>query len=273
MADPGQLQQVIMNLVVNARDAMSSGGRITIGTANADVREPLQWRDEVVPAGEYVALSVRDTGSGIPPEVQAQLFEPFFTTKGQGKGTGLGLSTVYGIVKQSGGYITLASEPTRGSTFTVHLPRIASGIQAAAKRRSEYSRGDGSETILLVEDEEIVRKMSREILQKTGYTVLEAPDGRAGLDLFMKEHSRIDLVVTDVVMPVMGGRELAERIDAVSPATKVLFMSGYTDDVVLRHGVQSGQMPMLAKPFSPAALTLKIREVLGETRRKTVLTK
>jgi PAS domain S-box-containing protein len=268
-ADPGHLHQVIMNLAVNARDAMPRGGTLTIRTANADLgEEDARVYLEVLP-GPYVRLAVSDTGCGMTEEVRARLFEPFFTTKEVGKGTGLGLSTVYGIVRQSGGRVEVATAPGGGSTFTVYLPR------AAAERSPEGPAGEpeGSPpgppapgapaaTVLLVEDEETVRGCARLVLERNGYTVLEAADGPAALLVAQRHPGPVHLLVADVVMPGMSGRQLAECLAGARPGLKVLYLSGYTDDAVVRHGVPEAGAAFLPKPFTPDALAHKVREVL-----------
>ncbi len=273
-ADPGQMEQMILNLCVNARDAMPDGGRLTIRTTNADLDEEAakEWND--ARPGPYVMLEVSDTGGGMDPETRAHLFEPFFTTKEQGKGTGLGLSTVYGTVQQSGGHISVESEPGQGSTFRVYLPRVAAPAIAAEPRRAGGSAaprpdaaGEGlvagrGETILLVEDAERVRAVVREILEMSGYAVLEAHHGAEALELSNRHAGPIHLLVTDVVMPQMSGRELAQRLATLRPDLKVLYMSGYTDDAIVRHGVLASGIAFLSKPFTPDALALKVRELL-----------
>ena len=260
--DRGQLEQVVMNLAVNARDAMPRGGRLTLRTHNS---APVGVVDleETAERGlrPRVAISIVDSGSGIPPEVRARLFEPFFTTKEAGKGTGLGLATVYGIVKQSGGDITVESEPGKGSTFTVVLPS-----KPAPRRRgsgaSTRTVPRGTETILAVEDEDAVRRIVKIALESTGYRVIEARSGPEALAAGRRHPGRIDLLVTDVVMPEMSGRNLAERFVKEHPGIRVLYMSGYTDDAVVRHGVAGAGVAFLQKPFSPLALARKVREVL-----------
>jgi PAS domain S-box-containing protein len=260
--DPGRLEQVVVNLVVNARDAMPRGGRITIGTHTRDAREPVDLEETDGRGGRPgVAISISDTGEGISPEVRLRLFEPFFTTKAVGKGTGLGLATVYGIVKQSGGDITVDSEPGRGATFTVVLP---SHTPPARPGPSTSTRAvpRGTETILAVEDEDAVRRIVRIALESTGYTVIEARSGPEALEIAGRHAGKIDLVLTDVVMPEMSGRELAERIEQDHPGIRILFMSGYTDDTVMRHGFVGSSVAFLQKPFSPLTLARKVRDVL-----------
>ncbi|HEX6940465.1 MAG TPA: PAS domain S-box protein [Longimicrobiales bacterium] len=266
-ADPGQMEQVIMNLVVNARDAMPTGGRISIETTNATLSaEDVQRHDYAVQPGDYVVLSVTDTGEGMSEEVRARIFEPFFTTKELGKGTGLGLSTVYGIVKQSGGHIWVQSELGAGTRFRIFLPRAErsadDGIAADDDAEPSDALPPGTETVLLVEDEEAVRSLVRKILEQQGYRVLEARSGNDALALSASHPGPIDLLLTDVVMPEMSGRELAERLLPDRPSTSVLFISGYTEDAVVRHGIQNTRINFLEKPFSPAALARKVREVL-----------
>jgi len=273
-ADPGQMEQMILNLCVNARDAMPDGGRLTIRTANVDLDEDpaKEWSD--ARPGPYVMLEVSDTGGGMDPETRAHLFEPFFTTKEQGKGTGLGLSTVYGTVQQSGGHIAVESEPGQGSTFRVYLPRVAAPVIAPEPRRTggapaarPAATAEGlvtgrGETILLVEDAARVRAVVREILEMSGYAVLEAHHGAEALELSNRHGGPIHLLVTDVVMPQMSGRELAQRLATLRPDLKVLYMSGYTDDAIVRHGVLASGIAFLSKPFTPDALALKVRELL-----------
>jgi PAS domain S-box-containing protein len=272
-ADPGQMEQMILNLCVNARDAMPDGGRLTIRTANVQLDETAAARWNDVKPGPYVMLEVADTGIGMDAETRSHLFEPFFTTKEQGKGTGLGLSTVYGTVKQSGGHISVESEPGQGSTFTVYLPRVAAtapppeprpaAAAPAPRPRVEALLTPGrGETILLVEDAQRVRAVVREILEMSGYVVLEARHGAEALELSNQHPGVIHLLVTDVVMPQMSGRELAQRLATLRPELKVLYMSGYTDDAIVRHGVLAAGIAFLAKPFTPDALALKVREVL-----------
>ena len=261
-ADRGQIEQVIMNLAVNARDAMPQGGRLILETASVDLDDEYVRRHVGARPGPHVMLAVSDTGTGIPHEIQAQIFEPFFTTKEQGKGTGLGLATVYGIVKQSGGYIEVDSEPGQGTTFRIYLPRLDAEAAPVDRSARPATAAGGTETILLVEDEEGVRELARDILRASGYTVLEARNGAEALPLCARHQGPLDMLLTDVVMPRMSGRELAERLAPLRPDLSVLYMSGYTDDAVIRHGVLGAGTAFLQKPFTPAALVLRVRETL-----------
>ena len=261
-ADPGQLEQVIINLAVNARDAMPQGGRLSIETANIELSKEYACHQVVIPPGRYVRLTVSDTGVGMDKQTQEKIFEPFFTTKEVGRGTGLGLSTVYGIVKQSGGFICVHSEQGKGTTFNIYLPRTGeeAGVFEAKPTEAELTRG--TETVLLVEDEAAVRLMTKEILEMAGYTVLDTANGSEALALCEQHEEHISLLLTDVVMPVMDGRELAERLNRLRPKMKVLYMSGYTDDAIVRHGVLNKGVAFLEKPFMPDTLARKVREVL-----------
>jgi len=262
-ADPGQMEQVIVNLAVNARDAMPLGGKLTIETANVELDERYAHQRAEVTSGPYVMLAVSDTGMGIDEETLSHIFEPFFTTKEQGKGTGLGLATAYGIVKQSGGHLWVYSEVGRGTMFKVYLPRIGEVVEAAAPGSSRIALSQGSETILLVEDEAGVRALILEVLTERGYTVLEACNGDEALRLCEQRSSPIHLLLTDVVMPGgMNGRELAEQLTSLHPELKVLYMSGYTDEAIIHHGVLDRGTIFLQKPFTPDALERKAREVL-----------
>jgi PAS domain S-box-containing protein len=261
-ADPSQIEQVILNLVVNARDAMPEGGRLTIETLNVDLDHSYVVQHAVVEPGPYVMLTVSDTGTGMDAMTQARIFEPFFTTKEQGRGTGLGLATVYGVVKQSGGYIWVYSEMGQGTTFKVYLPQVMSEADKTAPEKAVAGPAPGTETILLVEDEESVRELVSEYLKARGYRILEASDGVQALDLAAKHAGPIQLLITDVVMPRVSGRELATRLTAKQPDLKVFYISGYTDDSIFRHGVLEGGMSFLQKPFTLKAIAQKVREVL-----------
>jgi signal transduction histidine kinase len=267
LVDPGQLEQVIMNLAVNARDAMPHGGRLTITTANVRVDVDSPGRIPQMPPGEWVLLSVGDTGTGMDAATRARIFEPFFTTKEAGKGTGLGLSTVYGIVKQSGGFITVASEPGQGTTFSIYFPPVADGVtevdNGAASPGGRTGRGrGGSETILVVEDEESVRSLVRRALEEMGYHVLTADRAEEAERQASRHVGPIHLLVTDVIMPGATGRELRDRLVPRHPGMRVLFISGYTGDAITQRGVLGPGFELLEKPFTPAALGDRVREIL-----------
>ena len=263
LADPGQIEQVLMNLVVNARDAMPEGGKLTIETSNVEIDEEYAARDVAVNPGAYVQLAVSDTGCGMDAQTRARIFEPFFTTKEKGKGTGLGLSTVYGIVKQSGGNIWVYSELGQGTTFKICLPRELSATMATAIKPSAVpKRATGTETILVVEDEEALRKVVLRTLGAAGYKVLTAADGDEALLKSAAHAGDIHLLLTDVVMPRMSGRVLAQELSKKRPTVRVLYMSGYTDDAIFHHGVLDAGTHFLAKPFTAAVLARKVREVL-----------
>jgi PAS domain S-box-containing protein len=259
-ADPGQIEQVLLNLIVNARDAMPKGGKLTIETRNVVHSEEYAQRHAALP-GPYVMLAVSDTGRGMDATTQPRVFEPFFTTKGSGKGTGLGLATVYGIVKQSGGNIRVYSEVGRGSTFKVYLPRVDEAVDGEEEVISR-SVPQGTEMVLLVEDEDQVRSILKHILEGQGYQVLSASNGEEALSISQDLERDIKLMITDVVMPQMSGRELAERVLAVRPNLPVLFMSGYTDDAIVRHGLLEEKLNFMQKPFDSATVARKVREVL-----------
>ncbi|MGE5645160.1 MAG: ATP-binding protein [Acidobacteriota bacterium] len=266
-ADSGQLDQVLLNLVLNARDAMPGGGKLTIETANATLDETYGRTHAGVVPGEYAMLAVSDTGSGMDAETRAHIFEPFFTTKDRGKGTGLGLSTVYGIVKQHGGDIWVYSEPGRGSTFKIYLPRIAGAEAGADGCGAESAATSGTETVLVVEDEDSVRKLVREILEQRGYRVLEAGSGAAALEVGENCGDPIDLLVTDVVMPKMNGRDLSEALSMLRPQMKTLYLSGYTGEGVFERGLLDRSAEFLQKPFTPETLVRKVRDVLDGRSR------
>jgi two-component system, cell cycle sensor histidine kinase and response regulator CckA len=261
-ADSGQLEQVLMNLVVNAKDAMPSGGTLTIQTQKIVMDESHRREPTFIRPGEYVMLSVSDTGMGMDKETQSRIFEPFFTTKEKGKGTGLGLSTVYGIVKQSGGYVMVQSEEGRGTTFHIYLSRVEGAAEKHTAPATPTALG-GTETVLLVEDEESVRQLVRETLAAKGYRVMEAQNGESGVAAAARHEGKIDLVITDVVMPGMGGRELVKQLAQTRPETKVLYLSGYTEDAIVSEGTIESGAAFLQKPFTLQNLSRKVREVLG----------
>ncbi|MGH9749227.1 MAG: PAS domain S-box protein, partial [Candidatus Polarisedimenticolia bacterium] len=261
-ADPGQIEQVIMNLAVNSRDAMPQGGRLTLETAGVVLDQAYRMQHPPAVPGPYVMLAVSDTGVGMDADTRAHLFEPFFTTKAQG--TGLGLATVYGIVKQSEGYVWVYSEPGQGTTFKVYLPRAEEGARprAAEEPTAPPPPSPGSGTVLVVEDEEVVRNLVHEILDRCGYTVLEARDAQDARRICDEYRGEIDLLLTDVVMPQMNGRALANAVIAMRPSMRVLYMSGYTDDAVVRHGILEQHVAFIQKPFTPDGLARKVRETL-----------
>jgi signal transduction histidine kinase/CheY-like chemotaxis protein len=261
--DRGQLQQIVLNLVGNARDAMPQGGRLVIETMNISFAEGSAKPQAFIAPGEYVAMVVRDSGHGIDAETRARIFEPFFTTKDQGKGTGLGLATVYGIVKQSGGYIWVESEPGHGAAFYTLLPRIPKPSDSPILQEV-FDFQSGGESILLVEDDPALRKMAAEVLRDAGYEVLTAPSGLDGLQVAAEHQGRLDVLLTDVVMPGMTGREIAEQIVARHPRIQVLYMSGYTDDAIDNHGLHGQALRVLQKPFTHDALLRHIHQALDD---------
>ncbi|HVE56048.1 MAG TPA: response regulator [Pyrinomonadaceae bacterium] len=261
-ADPGQISQIIMNLVVNSRDAMPQGGTTTIKTENVYLDEEYVKSHVEVQAGNYVLLAISDSGTGIDEETLAQIFEPFFTTKEPGKGTGLGLATVYGIVNQSGGHIDVVSTVGIGTTFEIYLPRVENAVDLTAKNTSPEILLQGTETIFLVEDEHIVRKLTREILESYGYKVFEARNGEDALEVCAKIDCKFDLLLTDVVMPKMGGFELAEKLLETNPQLRVLFTSGYTENLKINHKLMDTSTNFVQKPFTPESLAIKVRETL-----------
>lgn len=260
--DPGQIEQVLMNLAVNARDAMPEGGTLTMETANVDLDSVYACDHVAVKPGRYVMLAVSDTGCGMDAATQARIFEPFFTTKGLGKGTGLGLSTIYGIVKQSGGNIWVYSEPGHGSSFKVYLPRVEDSIGTVEEEDAAPETLSGSETILVAEDDKVIRTLTRSILEEKGYTVLEAGDGTEGIEVNQRHQGPIHLLISDVVMPGLSTRVFMPKITASRPNMKVLHISGYTDEMIVQHGVLEEGIHFIEKPFTPTALLRKVRQVL-----------
>ncbi len=263
--DPGQIEQVIMNLAINARDAMPKGGKLTIETANADLNENYfrEYGIEGKKSGHYVMLAVSDTGSGMDKETREHIFDPFFTTKEVGQGTGLGLSTIYGIVKQNNGFIWVYSEPGKGTIFKVYLPNVKDS-ETEEKEQTPVDDPGGSETVLIVEDDDNLRKFAQKALRQQGYKLLVAKNGEDALRVCKEHDGQIDLMITDVVMPKMGGREAAKRLQPLYPEMKVIYMSGYTDDAIVHHGVLEPGLNFLEKPFTPKGLALKVREVLDQ---------
>jgi two-component system cell cycle sensor histidine kinase/response regulator CckA len=262
--DPVQFEQVLVNLVLNARDAMSQGGKLTIETKNVDLEEGARSKRAIVPAGKYVVLSVTDNGCGMDDEAQSRIFEPFYTTKELGKGSGLGLATVYGIVKQSGGFIWVYSELGRGTTIRVYLPRVDNSPSPVSMGNPLAEVRQGSETVLLVENAESVRNLAKELLKSSGYAVLEAESGREALRIASSFSGPIHLLLTDVIMPGMGGKQLAEQLTSLRPATRVLYMSGYSNDGIVQSGILESGALLLEKPFTREILLRKVRQVLDE---------
>jgi len=266
--DPGQIEQVIINLAVNARDAMPKGGKLTIETDNADLNENY-FREHGIEgekSGHYVVLAVSDTGSGMDKKTQEHIFEPFFTTKEVGKGTGMGLSTIYGIIKQNNGFVWVYSEPGQGATFKVYLPEVKKDADLEKKEQTHVDDLSGSETVLIVEDNDSLRNFAQKILHIYGYRTLNAENGEDALMVCKEHDGRIDLMITDVVMPKIGGREAAKRLQPLYPQMKVIYMSGYTDNAIVHHGVLEPGLNFLEKPFTPEGLARKVREVLDAER-------
>lgn len=261
-ADPGQMEQVLMNLAVNARDAMPTGGRLTIETSNVYLDEIYAQKHQPVLTGHYVMFAMSDTGTGMDEDTKSQIFEPFFSTKEKGKGTGLGMSTVYGIIKQSGGYIWIYSELGHGTTIKIYLPQVDQAPFKVKRNRFDPKSFRGTETILLVEDDKMVRDMAFITLEKYGYTVYSASNGEDALNLVNTLKADFDLLLTDVVMPGMSGRELAKKIEPLFDNIKILFMSGFTDDAIVQHGVLDADLQFFQKPFSPTDLARRVRGLL-----------
>jgi two-component system cell cycle sensor histidine kinase/response regulator CckA len=264
--DPAQLEQIIINLAVNAHDAMPQGGQLILATANVTLNETRAQALIDLPPGDYVTLTVRDTGIGISDDIKAHLFEPFFTTKERGYGTGLGLSTCYGIVKQNNGHITVDSIPNQGATFTIYLP---SALEATPPQAAPVKLGDnhiprGTETILLAEDDPAVRELAGDTLRLQGYTILEATHGLEALQIVENHHGPLHLLLTDVIMPYMGGRELAGHLSARQPRLKIIYISGYAESIITHDGVLESGINFIQKPFLPGDLARKVRQVLDQ---------
>ncbi|MEZ4706294.1 MAG: response regulator [Caldilineaceae bacterium] len=264
--DPGQFEQSIINMAVNARDAMPDGGRLTIATQRVNLGNDYVGQFPEIKAGRYIQVTVSDSGHGMDEETSARIFEPFFTTKGPGKGTGLGLAMVYGFVKQSDGHIAVMTEVGRGTTFRIYLPNVAEAAPTHMPPLELAQIPQGSETVLLVEDEDAVRGLVKQVLETGGYTVLEAHNGPAAIAMAQQYANRIHILVTDLIMPRMSGRQLADYLTQTRPEMRVLFMSGYTDEAVVNHGVSQAGIAFLQKPFDPLHLAKKVREVLNASR-------
>jgi CheY-like chemotaxis protein len=263
-ADPGHVEQAIVNLAVNARDAMPLGGDLTIETAAVTLDENYARTHMGVKPGDFTMIAVSDNGHGMDAETRRHIFEPFFTTKEKGKGTGLGLATVYGMVKQTGGDIWVYSEQGKGTTFKLYFPRVLEDVSESSGGDPPSARRSGGETILVVEDEQAVRELTVRILEQLGYTILTASSGAEAIEISQAHAGHIDLLLTDVVMPNMSGRQLADRIQAARPKTKAMFLSGYTENTVVHHGVLDAGVDFLPKPFSRENLSRKLREVLAK---------
>ena len=267
MADASQVGQILMNLVVNARDAMPHGGNLTLETGDIFIDEKYTFNRKDIKPGRFSMLSITDTGKGMSPELREKIFEPFFTTKGPGKGTGLGLSTVYGIVKQHNGYIHVYSELNHGTCFKIYFPIVDQEIDEVTSTRTLTMPG-GDETILIVDDDASIRSMIADTLQPLGYNVLKASSGDEALDLSRASHQQIDLILSDVIMPGMNGRQLVDAIQKEQPGILCILMSGYTDNVIAQHGVLQAEYTLINKPLLPVALANRIREVLDENKSK-----
>jgi two-component system cell cycle sensor histidine kinase/response regulator CckA len=271
-ADPGQIEQVLLNLAVNARDAMPKGGRLTVRASNVELDGSDKKKHDPVVPGQYVMLSIEDTGCGMDLKTQARIFDPFFTTKAVGKGTGLGLATVYGIVKQTGGYIWVYSEVGQGTVFNVYLPRMGKAVPLVEREHTEMQEMRGSETILVAEDSESLREMAQEYLESIGYTVIAAASGEKALQWAKDFEGPIHLLLTDVVMPEMSGPELANRLALLRPGVKIIFTSGYADDAIARQGILDPRVAFIQKPYRPKALAKKIRQVLNGSAEELAAT-
>ena len=264
-ADPGQIEQIVMNLVVNAMDAMPEGGKLTVETANVELDEGFFRKHGVTgQIGNFVMLAISDNGIGMDRETQERIFEPFFTSKASDKGTGLGLSTIYGIVKQNEGFIWVYTEPRQGSTFKVYLPKTKGSMDPESEDQYFSNELGGSETVLIVEDDDSVRKLARTSLKRNGYRILEAENGENALRVSEAHDGSIDLILTDVVMPKMSGKDLAELVEKIHPRVKVIFMSGYTNDAIVNHGILTRGVEFIEKPFTPKNLASKVRAVLDK---------
>jgi nitrogen-specific signal transduction histidine kinase/CheY-like chemotaxis protein len=268
-ADPAQMERVIMNLAVNARDAMPEGGKLILETANAELDASYINRHTAAVAGKYVMLAISDTGVGIDKEIQSKIFDPFFTTKASGKGTGLGLATVYGIVNQSGGYVWVYSEMGKGATFKIYLPLVEAKPEPIFLQPVAFQSPTGSETILVVEDDKLLREFICEVLGSSGYSVLAASNGNEALELVAQHKGAIHLLLTDVVMPGMSGRALSTQLLSAQPKLKVLYMSGYTENAIVHHGVLDRGVQLIQKPFTIGSLARKVREILEEKTSET----
>jgi CheY-like chemotaxis protein len=261
-ADPGQIEQVMVNLVVNARDAMPNGGKLTIETSNVSIDDEYSKQHHLIKPGNFVLLSIVDTGIGMDKTTLSKIFEPFFTTKETGRGTGLGLAAVDGIVKQSGGEICVYSEPGRGSTFEIYLPRVFRDVDPTISTNFSEIEPRGNATILLVEDDELVSNLTFTVLEENGYHVLNAESGEEAMEICKETRGNIDLLLTDLIMPNMGGIEVADHVQKLKPAIKILFISGYTQNAIVDNHVLEAEISFLEKPFSPTGLLRKVREVL-----------